>query len=132
MHLIINAIPYFECFCKNELMIHFLMQQLSDEILQKIAKEMNLSDTGFILEKNNQDTYSKGLNIPVSLNYASGGSRGRVWEWGHLPPSLPQSCKKKGQIVIPQKRPIGQNQSPTQETSIFFSVQKLMFFLFFF
>lgn len=29
-------------------------------MLQKIAQEMNLSDTGFILEKNSQDTYSQG------------------------------------------------------------------------
>ena len=28
-------------------------------MLQKIAQEMNLSDTGFILEKNSQDTYSQ-------------------------------------------------------------------------
>ena len=55
------------------------MQQLSNEILQKIAKEINLSTTGFILEKNYQDTYSKGQNIPISLIYASGESRGRVW-----------------------------------------------------
>ena len=38
----------------------FLSQQLSDQMLQKIAQEMNLSDTGFILEKNSQDTYSQG------------------------------------------------------------------------
>ena len=37
-----------------------LSQQLSDQMLQKIAQEMNLSDTGFILEKNSQDTYSQG------------------------------------------------------------------------
>ena len=30
---------------------------------------MNLSETAFIVEKNNQDTYSKGQNIPVSLIY---------------------------------------------------------------
>ena len=29
-------------------------------MLQKIAQEMNLSNTGFILEKNSQDTYSQG------------------------------------------------------------------------
>lgn len=29
-------------------------------MLQKIAQEMNLSDTGFILEKSSQDTYSQG------------------------------------------------------------------------
>jgi len=34
--------------------------QLSDEVLQKIAKEMNLSETAFILEKNELDTYSRG------------------------------------------------------------------------
>lgn len=38
----------------------FLSQQLSDQMLQKIAQEMNLSDTGFILEKNGQDMYSQG------------------------------------------------------------------------
>ena len=38
----------------------FLSQQLSDQMLQKIAQEMNLSDTGFILEKNSQDAYSQG------------------------------------------------------------------------
>lgn len=36
------------------------IQELSDDILQKIAKEMNLSETAFILEKNKHDTYSKG------------------------------------------------------------------------
>lgn len=36
------------------------IQELSDDILQKIAKEMNLSETTFILEKNKHDTYSKG------------------------------------------------------------------------
>lgn len=39
------------------------MQQLDDEILQKIAKEMNLSETAFVLEKNDQDTYEKGQDI---------------------------------------------------------------------
>ncbi|XP_073251178.1 phenazine biosynthesis-like domain-containing protein [Porites lutea] len=34
-------------------------KHLSDQMLQKIAQEMNLSDTGFILEKNSQDTYSQ-------------------------------------------------------------------------
>ena len=29
-------------------------------MLQKIAQEMNLSDTGFILEKNSQETYGQG------------------------------------------------------------------------
>lgn len=36
------------------------IQELRDDILQKIAKEMNLSETAFITEKNNHDTYSKG------------------------------------------------------------------------
>jgi len=35
-------------------------KELSDDILQKIAKEMNLSETAFITEKNSQDTYNKG------------------------------------------------------------------------
>lgn len=43
------------------------MQQLDDEILQKIAKEMNLSETAFVLEKNDQDTYDKGQNISASV-----------------------------------------------------------------
>lgn len=43
------------------------MQQLDDEILQKIAKEMNLSETAFVLEKNDQDTYDKGQNISLSV-----------------------------------------------------------------
>ena len=38
------------------------MQELSDDILQKIAKEMNLSETAFITEKNKHDTYSKGTS----------------------------------------------------------------------
>ena len=38
------------------------IQELSDDILQKIAKEMNLSETAFITEKNIQDTYSKGTS----------------------------------------------------------------------
>ena len=47
----------------------FPLQQLSDEILQKIAKEMNLSETAFILEKNDQETYSKGQGThPLSPN----------------------------------------------------------------
>ena len=44
-----------------------LVQQLDDEILQKIAKEMNLSETAFVLEKNDQDTYDKGQNISASV-----------------------------------------------------------------
>lgn len=43
------------------------MQQLDDEILQKIAKEMNLSETAFVLEKNDQGTYDKGQNISASV-----------------------------------------------------------------
>ncbi|KAL9962654.1 hypothetical protein ACROYT_G031775 [Oculina patagonica] len=35
-------------------------KELNDDTLQKIAKEMNLSETAFILEKNKHDTYSKG------------------------------------------------------------------------
>lgn len=35
-------------------------RQLTDDILQKVAKEMNLSETAFILEKHEHDTYSKG------------------------------------------------------------------------
>jgi len=45
---------------------HYLVfcpiQELSDDILQKIAKEMNLSETAFITEKNSQDTYNKGTS----------------------------------------------------------------------
>ena len=49
-------------------------------MLQKIAQEMNLSDTGFILEKNSQDTYSQGqqtrntiqlLIIGIKIGYNS-------------------------------------------------------------
>ena len=49
--------------------IFFCWQQLDDEILQKIAKEMNLSETAFILEKNEQESYSRGqrLNYAVKL-----------------------------------------------------------------
>ena len=43
------------------------MQQLDDEILQKIAKEMNLSETAFVLEKNDQDTYDKGQKMSASV-----------------------------------------------------------------
>jgi len=38
-----------------------LIQELGDDILQKIAKEMNLSDTAFIFE-NEHNTYSKGTD----------------------------------------------------------------------
>ena len=44
-----------------------LVQQLDDEILQKIAKEMNLSETAFVLEKNDQDTYEKGQKVSASV-----------------------------------------------------------------
>lgn len=47
------------------------MQQLDDEILQKIAKEMNLSETAFVLEKNDQDTYDKGQNISLSVVFST-------------------------------------------------------------
>lgn len=43
------------------------MQQLDDEMLQKIAKEINLSETAFVVEKNDQDTYDKGQNISASV-----------------------------------------------------------------
>lgn len=36
-------------------------------MLQKIAQEMNLSDTGFILEKNSQDTYSQGQQTKITM-----------------------------------------------------------------
>jgi len=52
------------------LLFYFFLQQLSDEVLQKIAKEMNLSETAFILEKNELDTYSRGqafLSIIIPL-----------------------------------------------------------------
>nr|XP_058955768.1 phenazine biosynthesis-like domain-containing protein isoform X2 [Pocillopora verrucosa] len=35
-------------------------RELSDNTMQRIANEMNLSDTAFILQKTEQDTYSKG------------------------------------------------------------------------
>ena len=38
----------------------FLQAAISDDILQKVAKEINLLETAFILEKNEPDTYSKG------------------------------------------------------------------------
>ena len=38
----------------------FLQAAISDDILQKGAKEINLLETAFILEKNEPDTYSKG------------------------------------------------------------------------
>ena len=38
----------------------FLQAAISDDILQKVAKEINLLETVFILEKNEPDTYSKG------------------------------------------------------------------------
>nr|XP_058955769.1 phenazine biosynthesis-like domain-containing protein isoform X3 [Pocillopora verrucosa] len=36
------------------------IKAISDDILQKVAKEINLLETVFILEKNEPDTYSKG------------------------------------------------------------------------
>lgn len=48
-------------------MIPLIVQQLDDEILQKIAKEMSLSETAFVLKKNDQDTYNKGQNISGSV-----------------------------------------------------------------
>ncbi|CAH3196647.1 unnamed protein product [Porites evermanni] len=48
-------------FCGNPAAVCLVgSKQLDDEILQKIAKEMNLSETAFVLEKNDQDTYDKG------------------------------------------------------------------------
>ena len=66
----------------------FLSQQLSDQMLQKIAQEMNLSDTGFILEKNSQDTYSQGqqtrntikLLIDIKTEYLKVNN----WFWSNI------------------------------------------------
>lgn len=60
MHMILNVLFLID---RND----SLVQQLDDEILQKIAKEMNLSETAFVLEKNDQDTYDKGQNISASV-----------------------------------------------------------------
>ena len=60
MHMILNVLFLID---RND----SLVQQLDDEILQKIAKEMNLSETAFVLEKNDQDTYDKGPNISASV-----------------------------------------------------------------
>ena len=38
----------------------FLQAAISDDILQEVAKEINLLETAFILEKKEPDTYSKG------------------------------------------------------------------------
>ena len=63
----------------------FLSQQLSDQMLQKIAQEMNLSDTGFILEKNSQDTYSQGQQtrntIKLLIDIKTEYLRVNNWFW---------------------------------------------------
>lgn len=44
-------------------------------MLQKIAQEMNLSNTGFILEKNSQDTYSQGKQTRNTIQLLIGIKR---------------------------------------------------------
>ena len=48
------------------------MQALTDDMCQKIAKEMNLSDTAFVIQKSEDDTHAKGLV-----------------QWGRIAPSPP-------------------------------------------
>lgn len=66
----------------------FLSQQLSDQMLQKIAQEMNLSDTGFILEKNSQDTYSQGQQtrntIKLLIDIKTEYLRVNNWFWFNI------------------------------------------------
>ena len=66
----------------------FLSQQLSDQMLQKIAQEMNLSDTGFILEKNSQDTYSQGQQtrntIKLLIDIKTEHLRVNNWFWFNI------------------------------------------------
>ena len=66
----------------------FLSQQLSDQMLQKIAQEMNLSDTGFILEKNSQDTYSQGQQtrntIKLLIDIKTEYLRVNNWFWSNV------------------------------------------------
>ena len=66
----------------------FLSQQLSDQMLQKIAQEMNLSDTGFILEKNSQDTYSQGQQtrntIKLLIDIKTEYLRVNNWFWSNI------------------------------------------------
>ena len=52
-------------------------------MLQKIAQEMNLSDTGFILEKNSQDTYSQSKPTRSTIQLLIGIKIGwlRVNNW---------------------------------------------------
>lgn len=66
----------------------FPSQQLSDQMLQKIAQEMNLSDTGFILEKNSQDTYSQGQQtrntIKLLIDIKTEYLRVNNWFWSNI------------------------------------------------
>ena len=66
----------------------FLSQQLSDQMLQKIAQEMNLSDTSFILEKNSQDTYSQGQQtrntIKLLIDIKTEYLRVNNWFWFNI------------------------------------------------
>ena len=66
----------------------FPSQQLSDQMLQKIAQEMNLSDAGFILEKNSQDTYSQGQQtrntIKLLIDIKTEYLRVNNWFWSNI------------------------------------------------
>lgn len=44
-----------------------LKQELSDDLYQRIAAEMNLSDTAFITKISSSDSFSTGLTQTLSL-----------------------------------------------------------------